>query len=981
MANVWVAFLWSAVVVAGLLNGSRASAETRPEPPRASPPLLRIEAGRHTGGILRISADEQNRFVASVSLDKTVRIWELPTLQLQGVLRPPIGTGMKGALYAVALSPDGQTVACGGGEREVFVFQRATGQLTHRLQGLPNIITHLAYSRDGRWLVATLGGQHGIRLYDTRGYTQVDQDGGYGAASHYAEFSPDGRLITVSDDGYLRLYETAASGPDPLKLMMKRKLEGDRPRSAGFSPDGNVLAVGFIDHPRVELVSARDLAPVATLSISRADSDQYFISVAWSGDGKYVYAAGSYQERGKTGHKRGTTLIRRWSIGADRTFQDFPAAEGSIEQLLPLKNGSVVFASHDPALGTLDPSGLRTQFLSRPIADFRGMGDKFQVSDDATVIRFAYDRGESFAEFSLQTRAFLKDHDSNISLNSPFRGDSGFSLFGGGKDLRVEDWQDGPSPKLNGKPISLPPGEISRSLAVAPDREHFLLGTESKLRYFARDGTAQWRVSVQGIVWNVTIARNGRVAVAALSDGTIRWYRLHDGQELLAFYPHTDRKQWVVWTPKGYFDADGGAEELIGWHQNREGNQEADFYGASHFFEQFYHPELVARVLKMVETDSAALQHFGEQETVNAAVGFKRPPTVTLIAPTPSAPPDRDEIDVTVKAEDQGGGIGEIRLYHNDKLIAATTRGIAVTGDAGSLKQSLLTFHIRLVQGNNELRAVAISTDRIEGNAAEVRIPFRGVEKQAVLHLVAVGINLYQNSSLNLNFAQPDATAMLSFFSSVSPGLFRTVKVTQLFNNGATKSELLAKLQSLKQTAPEDVVIIYLAGHGESVGPTWYFVPHDVVYPERPEELQQKGLSSQEIKDVVMQIGAKKVLLLMDACKSGFALQAFSSRGLDERQALAQLARANGVHVVAASNKDQFASEVQELGHGVFTYTLLEGLKGQADGSPKDGVVTVRELLAFVEARLPDLSLKYRTERQYPVAESRGMDFPLAAIK
>ena len=979
-ANVWVAFLWSACVIVQLLNGSRVSAETRPEPPRASPPLLRIEAGRHTGGILRISSDEQNRYLASVSLDKTVRIWELPTLQLQGVLRPPIGTGVKGALYAVALSPDGQTIACGGGEGEVFVFQRSTGRLTHRLQGFPNIITHLAYSRDGRWLVATLGGQQGIRLYDARNYTKVDQDTSYGAASHYAEFSADGRLITVSDDGYLRLYEAAVSGPAPLKLMTKRKMEADRPRSASFSPDGNVLAVGFIDHPRVELLSAKDLAPVATLSASRAEPDQHFISVAWSSDGKSVYAAGSYQERGKTGHKRGTTLIRRWTIGADRTFQDFPAAEGSIEQLLSLKNGSVVFATHDPALGAIDATGARTQFLSRPIADFRGMGDNFQVSDDATTIRFAYDRGESFSEFSLPTRSFVKDHGSSVSLNSPYRGDSGFSLFGGDKGLRVEDWQDGPSPKLNGKPISLPPGEISRSLAVTPDREHFLLGTESKLRYFARDGTAQWRLSVPGIAWNVNIARNGRVAVAALSDGTIRWYRLHDGQELLAFYPHTDRKQWIVWTPKGYFDADEGAEELIGWHQNREGNQEADFFDASHFFEQFYHPELVARVLKMVETDSAALQHFGEKEKINVAAGFKRPPTVTLIAPPP-AQPDRDEIDVTVKAEDQGGGIGEIRLYHNDKLIAATTRGIAVTGDAGSLKQNLLTFHIRLVQGDNELRAVAISADRIEGKAAEVRIPFRGVEKRAVLHLMAVGINQYQNSAMNLNFAQPDATAMLNFFSTVSPGLFQTVQVTQMFNNGATKSELLAKLQSLKQTAPEDVVIIYLAGHGESVGPTWYFVPHDVVYPERPEELQQKGLSSQEIKDVVMQIGAKKVLLLMDACKSGFALQAFASRGLDERQALAQLARANGVHVVAASNKDQFASEVQELGHGVFTYTLLEGLKGQADGSPKDGIVTVRELLAFVEARLPELSLKYRTERQYPVAESRGMDFPLASVK
>ncbi len=304
-----------------------------------------------------------------------------------------------------------------------------------------------------------------------------------------------------------------------------------------------------------------------------------------------------------------------------------------------------------------------------------------------------------------------------------------------------------------------------------------------------------------------------------------------------------------------------------------------------------------------------------------------------------------------------------------------------MTPDPASAKANTVTYKVRLVQGENELRAVAISADRIEGKPAEIRIPFKGVEQQPVLHLVVVGINQYQNSALNLNFAQPDAAAVGKFFSSGSSKLFRSTKVVEMMNAGATRAEVLTKLQGLKNTAPEDVVILYLAGHGESAGSNWYFLPHDIVYPERAEELQKKGLSSQEIRDLVMQIGAKKVLLLMDACKSGFALQAFASRGVNERQALAQLARANGVHVVAASNKDQFASEVQELGHGVFTYTLLEGLKGQADGSPKDGVVTVRELLAFVESQLPELSLKYRTERQYPVAESRGMDFPLAAVK
>lgn len=984
-ASVWLCLLLLTGAVVQSIPSGWAASPTQPEPPPSSPPLLRIEAGRHTSSILRISTDEQNRYLATVSLDKTVRIWGLPKLELQTVLRPPIGNGMKGTLYAVAISPNGLTIACGGVEGEVLIFDRETGRLTNRLQGFPNIINHLTYSRDGRWLVITLGGQQGIRLYATKTYTQVDQDSAYAAASHYAEFSHDGRLITVSDDGHLRLYEVGATSTSPLTLITKRKLAGDRPRSASFSPDDNTLAVGFVDHPRVDLVSGKDLTALTSLPTSKVDDDQYFISVAWSGDGQSLYAAGSYQERGKTGQARGTTFIRRWTIGANKTFQDYPVSEGSIEQLLSMKNGDVIFASHDPALGAIDSSGIRTQYLGRPIPDFRGMGEEFMISEDAAVVKFAYNRGNSFTLFSLPARSFTQDPPPGIVLHGPDRGESTFTMFGllgdDKKDLRITDWHDSPAPRLNGRPLPLQPGELSRSLAIAPDQNSFLLGTESKLRLFARDGTPRWNISVPGIAWNVTISKNGRLAVAALGDGTIRWFRLQDGQELLALYPHTDRKRWIVWTPKGYFDAETDAEALIGWHLNRGSNREAEFYDASHFFEQFYHPELVARVLHTTEADTAALQYFGQQERVNLAVGFTSPPTATITAPVLNAQLNQEEIDVTVTAEDQGGGIGEIRLYHNDKLVGADIRGVSVTADAVVRKQRTLPFHIRLIQGENNLKAVAISTARIEGKSAELRMTFNGPQKQAVLHLIAVGINQYQNSALNLNFAQPDAAGILKFFSASSSSLFRTVKITELFNNGATKTELLTKLQSLKGTAPEDVVIVYLAGHGESVGADWYFLPHEVVYPERPEEIRQKGISSQEIKDLVMQIGAKKVLLLMDACKSGFALQAFSARGVDERQALAQLARANGVHIVAASTKDQFASEVKELGHGVFTYTLLEGLQGQADGSPKDGIVTVRELLAFVEARLPELSLKFKTERQYPVAESRGMDFPIAAIK
>lgn len=124
-------------------------------------------------------------------------------------------------------------------------------------------------------------------------------------------------------------------------------------------------------------------------------------------------------------------------------------------------------------------------------------------------------------------------------------------------------------------------------------------------------------------------------------------------------------------------------------------------------------------------------------------------------------------------------------------------------------------------------------------------------------------------------------------------------------------------------------------------------------------------------------IKAQKILVLLDACKSGSILVAF--RGFEDRKALSQLSRATGVHVIAASTKDQFAAEVKDLGHGVFTYTLLEGLKGKAAAGSE--IVTVRKLMGYIEEQLPDITKKYKQEGQCPVVDSKGMDFPLVIAK
>jgi uncharacterized caspase-like protein len=145
----------------------------------------------------------------------------------------------------------------------------------------------------------------------------------------------------------------------------------------------------------------------------------------------------------------------------------------------------------------------------------------------------------------------------------------------------------------------------------------------------------------------------------------------------------------------------------------------------------------------------------------------------------------------------------------------------------------------------------------------------------------------------------------------------------------------------------------------------FYFITSENV---RMEEVSLKWQSIKALKQVVV----------MDACHTGAATEQLGGRGAAEEKALAQLARSAGVHVLAAAGSEQVASEFQQLGHGVFTYVLLDGLKGKADGAPPDGKVTIYEIKSYLDDQVPLVTAKYKGSAQYPNTFSRGQDFPLA---
>jgi WD40 repeat protein len=213
-------------------------------------PFLRIETGMHTKGITSMDMDAAERFLVTASEDKTARIWNLVDGQLLRVLRPPIGSGLDGRLYAIAISLDGSTIAAGGetgpegGPFSVYIFDRVSGALTHAIPGFSGWIGHLSFSADGQYLAVALGnGNNALQVYRLSDYGEAAHDRDYGGNCVWADFDRTGRLVTASFDGFVRLYD------QNFRLIAKKTAPGGKqPTSVRFSPDGGKVRCRFSRH-------------------------------------------------------------------------------------------------------------------------------------------------------------------------------------------------------------------------------------------------------------------------------------------------------------------------------------------------------------------------------------------------------------------------------------------------------------------------------------------------------------------------------------------------------------------------------------------------------------------------------------------------------------------------------------------------------------------------------------------------------------
>ncbi len=269
------------------------------------------------------------------------------------------------------------------------------------------------------------------------------------------------------------------------------------------------------------------------------------------------------------------------------------------------------------------------------------------------------------------------------------------------------------------------------------------------------------------------------------------------------------------------------------------------------------------------------------------------------------------------------------------------------------------------------------------------------------LWAVVIGISRYQyggqdvEGSLisNLKYAAEDAQAFGNFLRSEEGGGFREESegghLILLKDEQATRANLEQALIKLKQAKPEDYFVLYIASHGVLVPQTdprtnaTEEIPYFFLYdtdPRSQQSIEQTALRMEKVQQLIRDVPAKKGLVLSDTCHSagldmaGRGVRINTSRA--NARHIEQMNRVpEGIGFIAAARQTQSSLERDQLGHGIFTWCLLEGLRGHADGD-QDGVVIFDELAGYLSREVPRLT----DNQQHPHVNATKIGANLIAL-
>jgi hypothetical protein len=938
----------------------------------------------HVGAVRALAFSPDGQRLASGSADTTIRIWDVGSGKERKSVSSPFG-----AVHAVAFSPDGQWLASGGHDGSIRIWDVASGKELKAMRSQFGIIYSIAFSPDSK-ILATGSSDPIVHLWDLATGMERGALAGHTDHVHAVTFSSDSRLLASgSSDRTVRLWEVA----------------GGRERSVFSGHTGEVNAVALSTDGRT-LASAGADGTVRVWDVATGNERASLTghvgpvwSLAISPDGSLLASGGrdrNVRLQPPVSPVLSASLVEKIKqrgneIGPSPSPPPLPEASLAIRPI-EAKAGStvtLVLTIKNKGKGPLYRLQAKTKSTD-PVLDgqifYLGKVDGGQKAEDSVTVKIPNDRADGELPMRLEFEEYNGFVPESIKAVLALKGlarprfaysyqiiDDGSGNSVGNGDGRIQKGEavdllltvknvgtvaaqqttaELTSPMAYG--LRIREGTVDFGM-LKPDetktaRINIFVGkdlTESQLpvKLFIREKSFNVMLDE-----SLALALDNRVAPQIVVTNKM----VTVGQHPVKIHSGAGAETSVI-ASAGKDQPLAVTGELGEWYRVQISDTESGW------------------VAKTGVT--AAPMSAKEEMPIRTLKGppvvklFQNaPPVIALASPSDGLQVTADRVQLIGAAASEKG-IARVEIRVNGQVLTQReARGVVVRPSAEEKAANLeFSERIPLREGKNEIVVTAFDQDKL--SATRTLAVTRVIDKGKIWAVV-IGISKYK-SVRALQYADKDALAFYDYLVN-QIGVLKD-NITLLTNNQATLVNLKRTLGTeLKRKAGEkDTVIIYYAGHGapeaeasaaDDDGLEKYIVPYDA----DPNDLYTTGLPMREVETIFQRLTPERVIFITDSCYSGATagrtFQTASRRAVISETFLSRLSKGKGRVVLTASRASEISEERENLGHGVFTYYLLEGLNGKAD-LDGDGIITVDEAYAYVSKKVPEAT----GQNQHPV--------------
>jgi len=852
----------------------------------------------------------------------------------------------------------GEFLAIGFSDNIVRIYNTDDLSLFAEFKGFKGLIKNLKFDQKSQTLIV-VEHSNDIRIWDVPNKKETNKYDVTTFTPTAIAVHPQQKLIMIND-GKIILYLKQRSG----KIVRTFKSKSNKIINMAYDQQGKYIAAATGD------------ITIKLWNLKENKIDKVipgFFPVAFNNTGKQLTTMG------------GTISLTVWDVETGKSLFNLDTEGELIQNLCYSKDGKYISGAGFNGIvkiWDIDKKELIKKFTGH-VGGIYGTcfspDGKYIASGgmDKTIRIWDFETGEEIKK--------IEDHKSIVS-DVKFSPD-GKILASASWDKTIKLWNT-----ETWELIRILEGHTNMILSIDFDKEGKVLASSSgnNAVWEADNSIKIWDVNTgeelcsfnqhTGNIHKVIFDKIGDIAFSSGDDGMIKIWRYKDCIELASLIS-VYKNDYVILTPENYYTASHDALAGVSFRLG------AVLYPFEQFDLRLNRPDIVASKIGKTPKGLIDAYNYVYKKRLKK-MGFKEEdlgkdfflPTVDISTKDLPLITKDNNIKFEILTKDVNYNLNRINVFVNDVPVYGVN-GISIKEK--NIKSLKYKLDIKIIPGPNKIQVSVLNNKGVESLKSTFHIIKDDAETKGNLYIVAIGVANYKDERFTLKYPAKDASDIINELGK-NKNLYENIYTIKLENEQATKENILALADSLKNTKIEDAVLFFIAGHGVLDGNyDYYYGTYDMDF-NNP---QGKGLSYDELDILLGNISALKKLLIMDTCHSGELDKdeiednteketeqndvKFRAAGIGVRQKegfgiansanlmqalFSDIRKGSGITVISSSGGVEFAMEGDEWQNGLFTYCMLEGIKTKKADLNRDGKIIISELRRYVYKKVSKLS-------------------------